>query len=315
MALLSIDDRTRILHGALQLPTFTIDRLADLTSLNKPTVQMTVNRSRDLLEEVVPLEGARSEGDVVRYRMRESARAKVAREAVEVAERHRGLIRASAREAAHTAAVALDALEASIELAKLPGRSHAENWEQRARDQLNLSRRLLVLVYEPQHRAPLQRRLVQLAGRLEGTEASSPEELGAPIIPSIRASSGDAASHDSVRSKPPRTIWKYPNRRLYDAVERRYITLTDISRFVKDSIDFVVIDRKGRVDITRAILLHIIAEHEQSGGDPVMTRDFLAEVIRFYGTLNSSMVGGFLEQTLNWFEPPSAGSSLGPAAR
>ncbi len=305
MTLLNIDDRTRILHGALQLPTFTVDLLADLTSLNKSTVQLTVNRSRDLLEEVVPLEGTRPEGDGARYRMRESARAKVAREVVEVAERHRGLIRASAREAAHTAAVALDAVEASIELGKLPGHHHGENWEQRGRDQLNLSRRLLVLVYEPQHRSPLQRRLVQLAGRLEGTEVSSIEE--SPIIPSMRTSSGDT-SQDPLRSKPPRTIWKYPNRRLYDAAERRYITLTDICRFVKDSVNFVVIDRKGRVDITRAILLHIIAEQEQSGV-PVMTRDFLAEVIRFYGTLNSAMVGGFLEQTLKWFEPPSPGPS------
>ena len=317
MALLNIDDRTRILHGALQLPTFTLSLLADLTSVNRTTVQVTVNRSRDLLEEVVPLEGKRPEGDAVRFRMRESVRARLAREAVEVAERHRGVIRASAKEAMRTAAVALDAVEASIDLGKLPGLHHRDNWEQRARDQLNLARRLLVLVYEPQHRTPLQRRLVQLAGRLEGTEESAPEELATPIVPSVRSSTHDA-SQDTVRTKPPRTIWKYPNRRLYDAADRRYITLTDIGRFVKDGVNFVVIDRKGRADITRSILLHIIAEQEQAGS-PLLTQDFLAEVIRFYGTLNSGTVGGFLEQTLNWFESspsapsPSTGTSADPA--
>ena len=42
----------------------------------------------------------------------------------------------------------------------------------------------------------------------------------------------------------PRTIKKYPNRRLYDTVESRYITLADIRRLVIEHIDFVVIDKK-----------------------------------------------------------------------
>ena len=42
----------------------------------------------------------------------------------------------------------------------------------------------------------------------------------------------------------PRVIKKYPNRRLYDTVESRYITLADIRKLVVDRIDFVVIDKK-----------------------------------------------------------------------
>ena len=49
----------------------------------------------------------------------------------------------------------------------------------------------------------------------------------------------------------PRTIKKYPNRRLYDTVESRYITLADIRRLVIDRIDFVVMDKKTQEDITR----------------------------------------------------------------
>ena len=42
----------------------------------------------------------------------------------------------------------------------------------------------------------------------------------------------------------PRTIKKYPNRRLYDTVESRYITLDDIRALVLERVDFVVIDKK-----------------------------------------------------------------------
>ena len=37
-----------------------------------------------------------------------------------------------------------------------------------------------------------------------------------------------------------RIIKKYPNRRLYDTVESRYITLADIRRLVIERIDFTV---------------------------------------------------------------------------
>ena len=39
----------------------------------------------------------------------------------------------------------------------------------------------------------------------------------------------------------PRVIKKYPNRRLYDTVESRYITLAEIQRLVIEKIDFVVV--------------------------------------------------------------------------
>ncbi len=42
----------------------------------------------------------------------------------------------------------------------------------------------------------------------------------------------------------PRVIKKYPNRRLYDTVESRYITLADIRQLVNDKVDFLVIDKR-----------------------------------------------------------------------
>jgi polyhydroxyalkanoate synthesis repressor PhaR len=95
----------------------------------------------------------------------------------------------------------------------------------------------------------------------------------------------------------PRVIKKYPNRRLYDTVESRYITLADIRRLVVERIEFVVIDKKSQEDITRMILLQVISEQEQHG-EPLMSRDFLSQVIRTYGGAAQSIVGSYLEQSL-----------------
>jgi len=97
-----------------------------------------------------------------------------------------------------------------------------------------------------------------------------------------------------------RIIKKYPNRRLYDTVESRYITLGDIRALVNAKVDFVVIDKKTDEDITRSILLQVIAEQEHDG-DPLMSQDFLAQVIRAYGGTMQSMVGDYLEQSLKLF--------------
>lgn len=98
----------------------------------------------------------------------------------------------------------------------------------------------------------------------------------------------------------PRIIKKYPNRRLYDTEESRYITLADIRRLVIDKVDFVVVDKKSGHDITRSILLQVISEQEQSG-EPIMSRDFLAQVIRSYGGAMQGLVAGYLEQSLKLF--------------
>ena len=98
----------------------------------------------------------------------------------------------------------------------------------------------------------------------------------------------------------PRTIKKYPNRRLYDTEESRYITLADIRRLVMDKENFIVIDKKSGNDITRSILLQVISEQEQRG-EPIMSRDFLSQVIRSYGSAMQGFVGSYLEQSLRLF--------------
>lgn len=98
----------------------------------------------------------------------------------------------------------------------------------------------------------------------------------------------------------PRIIKKYPNRRLYDTEESRYITLADIRDLVVRKIDFTVVDKKSGDDITRSILLQVISEQEQHG-DAVMSEDFLSQVIRSYGKVMPGFMGKYLEQSTKLF--------------
>jgi len=95
----------------------------------------------------------------------------------------------------------------------------------------------------------------------------------------------------------PRIIKKYPNRRLYDTALSRYITLEDVRRLVRDGTDFVVRDAQTDDDITRSILLQIIAEQE-AGGDPIFTIPILTQIIRFYGDAVQGLASDFLQRSL-----------------
>jgi polyhydroxyalkanoate synthesis repressor PhaR len=108
-----------------------------------------------------------------------------------------------------------------------------------------------------------------------------------------------AAAADQAKAGP-RVIRKYPNRRLYDTVESRYVTLADIRRLVVERVDFVVLDRKTQQDITRSILLQVIAEQE-GAGESLMSRDFLSQVIRSYGSGLQDFVGRYLDESLKLF--------------
>ena len=97
-----------------------------------------------------------------------------------------------------------------------------------------------------------------------------------------------------------RIIKKYPNRRLYDTQESRYITLNDVRQLVLEGTEFEIIDKKTGDDITRSILLQVIAEQEQ-GEESIMSEDFLAQVIRSYSGNMNTLVGGYLERSLDMF--------------
>ena len=97
-----------------------------------------------------------------------------------------------------------------------------------------------------------------------------------------------------------RIIKKYPNRRLYDTAISRYITLEEIRQLVIDGIDFRVEDKRTRQDITRSILLQVIAEREENG-TPIFTNELLQFVIRYYGDPMQASITRYLELSLRMF--------------
>lgn len=100
--------------------------------------------------------------------------------------------------------------------------------------------------------------------------------------------------------KSARIITKYPNRRLYDTEESRYVTLADIRKLVTKRIDFIVRDRRSGEDITRSILLQVITEQEQQG-ESVMSQDFLSQVIRSYDKVVPEFASDYLEESMEFF--------------
>lgn len=94
-----------------------------------------------------------------------------------------------------------------------------------------------------------------------------------------------------------RVIKKYANRRLYDAVDSRHVTLEDLRKLIVQGEKIKVVDDKSGEDLTRAILLQIIADQEQFG-QPVLSIQLLEGIVRFYGNPVQELLSRYLEQTL-----------------
>jgi polyhydroxyalkanoate synthesis repressor PhaR len=97
-----------------------------------------------------------------------------------------------------------------------------------------------------------------------------------------------------------RIIKKYPNRRLYDTEISSYITIEDVRQLIVDGESFEVRDAKSGEDLTRQVLLQIIAEHEQDG-QPMLSTQLLSPLIRFYGDSLQGFMGNYLERSMQLF--------------
>lgn len=97
-----------------------------------------------------------------------------------------------------------------------------------------------------------------------------------------------------------RIIKKYPNRRLYDTEISSYVTLEDVRQLIVDGESFEVRDARSGKDLTRAVLLQILAEHEDIG-QPIFSTQLLTTVIRFYGDSLQGIIGSYLERSIQTF--------------
>jgi len=97
-----------------------------------------------------------------------------------------------------------------------------------------------------------------------------------------------------------RLIKKYANRRLYDASQSRHVTLEDIREFIMRGEKITVVEDKSGEDITRLILLQVIAEQEQFG-TPILSTQLLEAIIRFYGNGMHEFMSRYLDKSVETF--------------
>jgi polyhydroxyalkanoate synthesis repressor PhaR len=98
-----------------------------------------------------------------------------------------------------------------------------------------------------------------------------------------------------------RILKKYPNRRIYDTHASSYINLDDIRKMVIEGIDFKVVDSKSSADLTRSVLLQLIAEQE-SESDPLFSAENLKSFIHYYDQNQQHLFSEYLNQSLSFFQ-------------
>lgn len=97
-----------------------------------------------------------------------------------------------------------------------------------------------------------------------------------------------------------RCFKKHANRRLYDTKEKRYVSLRDIRDVIVSGVDIRVEDATSGEDITRSVLLQIMAECEQ-GRRPMLSPVLLMSLIRQYDNPMQEYIGPFLEKSLAFY--------------
>ena len=108
-------------------------------------------------------------------------------------------------------------------------------------------------------------------------------------------------------------IKKYANRRLYNTESSSYITLEDVRQLILDGVAFQVCDARTGEDLTRQVLLQVIAEHEQ-GDEALLTPPLLMRLVRLYGDPRQVEIAPCLEQALDRLAVEASARALAQAS-
>jgi len=90
-------------------------------------------------------------------------------------------------------------------------------------------------------------------------------------------------------SREPKIIKRYTNRKLYDTVESRYVTLDEIAEMVKAGTEVRILDNRTKDDLTSVTLAQIIFEEEKKTSK--MSLRTLKDLIRHGGERAAQIVG------------------------
>jgi len=88
----------------------------------------------------------------------------------------------------------------------------------------------------------------------------------------------DADQAAKATAREPKIIKRYTNRKLYDTVESRYVTLDEIAEMIKQGSEVKIVDNKTKEDLTSVTLAQIIFEEEKKKNQ--MPLAVLREIIR-----------------------------------
>src|SRR3954469_9642033 len=100
----------------------------------------------------------------------------------------------------------------------------------------------------------------------------------------------EQAAQASPASKEPKVIKRYTNRKLYDTVESRYVTLDEIAEMIKQGLEVKIVDNRTKEDLTSVTLAQIIFEEEKKQSH--MPLSVLREIIRHPG----ESLSGFIQK-------------------
>jgi polyhydroxyalkanoate synthesis repressor PhaR len=92
----------------------------------------------------------------------------------------------------------------------------------------------------------------------------------------------------SAAAREPKIIKRYTNRKLYDTVESRYVTLDEIAEMVKAGTDVRILDNRTKEDLTSVTLAQIIFEEEKKTSK--MSLRTLKDLIRYGGERAAQLV-------------------------
>jgi polyhydroxyalkanoate synthesis repressor PhaR len=90
--------------------------------------------------------------------------------------------------------------------------------------------------------------------------------------------------------REPKVIKRYTNRKLYDTVESRYVTLDEIAEMIKAGAEVKVLDNRTKEDLTSVTLAQIIFEEEKKTSK--MSLETLRDLIRHGGEVAQRLVEG-----------------------
>src|SRR5947207_9670849 len=95
---------------------------------------------------------------------------------------------------------------------------------------------------------------------------------------------------ETAERKEPKVIKRATNRKRYDTVESRYVTLDEIAHMIKGGAEVKIIDNRTKEDLTSVTLAQIIFEEEKKRSQ--MPLGVLREIIRHGG----EAVAGFYQE-------------------